>query len=194
MTAPTNPTAVPSLAQVIAAHTGGLIIVPPADLQLWLPDLTAPPGWVRSTVSGASATRILLRRLGDGQAWDGCEVLNLHRVPGAVPETMVLNHADRVLRDSGATEIRTHRVDTPVGCGVIAVRTSGALGVGARKVHSHFHYYVVSTAAGGALIEQTILIGADVGLVLGGEVADLTDDLYRSLLTSIDRARRPSDS
>lgn len=194
MTAPTNPTAVPSLAQVIAAHTGGLIPVPPADLQLWLPDLTLPPGWVGGTVSGARATRILLRRLGDGHDWDGCEVLNLHRVPGAVGETMVLNNADRVLRDSGATEIRTHRVDSPLGYGVTAVRASGALGVGARKVHSHFHYFMVNTAAGGALIEQTIFIGADARSVLAHEVADLTDDLYRSLLTSIDRARRPSDS
>ena len=93
MTAPTNPTAAPSLAQVIAAHTGGLIPVPPADLQLWLPDLTVPPGWVGGTVSGARVTRILLRRLGDGHDWDGCEVLKLHRVPGAVGETMVLNNA-----------------------------------------------------------------------------------------------------
>jgi hypothetical protein len=146
------------------------------------------------TVSGTPVTRILLRRLGDGQDWDGCEVLKLYRVPGVVPETVVLDTADRILRDSGATEIRTHRVDTPAHYRVIAVRSSGDLGAGARKVHGHFHYYVVNTAAGCALIEQTILIGADVGLALGREVADLTDDLYRSLLTSIDRARRPSDS
>ena len=54
--------------------------------------------------------------------------------------------------------------------------------------------YMVNTAAGGALIEQTIFIGANARSVLAHEVADLTDDLYRSLLTSIDsRARRPSD-
>ncbi len=194
MTAPTNPTAVSSLAQVIAGHTRGLTLVPPAHLQFWLPDLTVPPGWVGRTVGDAPATRILLRRLGDGHDWDGCEVLKLYRVPGAIPEPMVLDNADRILRDSGATEIRTHRVDTPARYGVIAVRTSGALGAGAHKVRSHFHYYVVNTAAGGALIEQAILIGADVGIVLGREVADLTDDLYRSLLASIDRAPRPSDS
>jgi hypothetical protein len=194
MTAPTNPAAVPSLAQWIAGHTAGLTLVPPAHLQFWLPDLTVPHGWVGRTVSGAPVTRILLRRLGDGHDWDGCEVLKLYRAPGAVPETMVLNNADRILRDSGATEIRTQRVDTPARYGVIAVRTSGALGAGARKVHSHFHYYMVNTAAGGALIEQAILIGADVGLVLGREVADLTDELYRSLLTSIDRAPRSSPS
>ena len=194
MTAPTNPTAVSSLAQVIAGHTGGVMRVPAAHLQFWLPDLTVPPCWVGRTVSGAYVTRILLRRLGDGHDWDGCEVIKLYRVPGAVPEPMVLDNADRILRDSGASEIRTRRVDTPARYGVIAVRTSGTLGAGAHKVHSHFHYYMVNTAAGGALIEQAILIGADVGLVLGREVADLTDDLYRSLLTSIDRATRPSDS
>jgi hypothetical protein len=189
MTAPTNPTVVSSFAQVIAAHTGGLIHVPPADLQLWLPDLTVPQGWLGGTVSGARVTRILLRRLGDGHDWDGCEVLNLYRVPGAIPEAMVLNNADRILRDSGATEVRTHKVDRPAHSGLIAVRSSGDLGAGAHKVHSHFHYYVVNTAAGGALIEQVIFTGADVSLVLGREVTDLTENLYCSLLSSIDRAR-----
>jgi len=192
MTAPTNPTVLSSFAQLIAGHTGDVIPVPPAELQSWLPDLTVPPGWADATVSGAPVTRILLRRLGDGQDWDGCEVLKLCRVPGVVPETVVFDTADRVLRDSGATEIRTHRVDTPAHYGVIAVRSSGALGAGARKVHSHFHHYVVNTAAGCGLIEQTILIGAGVGLALGREVADLTENLYRSLLTSIARASNPS--
>jgi hypothetical protein len=194
MTAPSNPIVVSSFAHVIAGCTGGLTLVPPADLRLWLPDLTVPQGWVRGTDSGARVTRFLLRRLGDGRDWDGCEVLKLYRVPGVVPETVVLETADRILRDSGATDIRTHRVDIPAHNGLIGVRSSGDLGAGPRRVHSYFHYYMVKTAASYALIEQTILIGADVGLVLGREVADLTDDIYRSLLTSIDRVRRPSDS
>lgn len=115
-------------------------------------------------------------------------------MPGVVPETVLLNSADRIVRDSGATEIRTHRVDTPAHYGVIAVRSSGVLGAGAHKVHSHFHCYVVNTDAGGALIEQAILIGAGVGLTLAREMAYLTADIYRSLLTSIDRASRPPDS
>jgi hypothetical protein len=72
--------------------------------------------------------------------------------------------------------IQTLRVDTPPRYGLIATRSSGRLRVGARTVYSQYSYYAVNTAAGGALIE------------LSGEVAELTDNLYRALLASIDRA------
>jgi hypothetical protein len=194
MTAPFNPSAVSSLAEVIAVQTGGLTFVPPAHLRLWLPELTVPQGWAAGTVNDATATRILMRRLGSANHWDGCEVLNLYRVSGTVPGTVVLNNADRILRDSGANDIRTYRIDTPSRYGMIATRSSGTLHAGARAVHSHFLHYVINTAAGGALIEQTIAVGADVHPVLAREVADLTENLYRSLLTSIDRAPRPPTS
>jgi hypothetical protein len=192
MTAPFNSSAVSSLAQVIAEQIGGLTFVPPEHLRLWLPDLTVPDGWAPSAVNGATVTRTLTRRLGSGQRWDGCEVLNLYRVPGTVPESMVLDNADRTLRDSGADDIRTHRLDTPPRYGVIATRSSGTLHAGARRIHSHFHHYVINTDAGGALIEQAIAIGADARPTLSRELADLTENLYRSLLASIDRASYPS--
>lgn len=55
-------------------------------------------------------------------------------------------------------------------------------------MHSQYTYYVINTAAGGALIEQAVIVGSDAQPTLSGEVAKLTDDLYRALLTSIDRA------
>jgi hypothetical protein len=134
---------------------------------------------------------MLLRRLSRGDHWDGCEFLNLYRVPGAVPESLVLDNADRTLRDSGADDIQTYRVDTPPRYGVITTRASGTLRTGARTVHSQYSYYVVNTAAGGALIEQAMLVGGDAHLVLSGEVAELTENLYRALLASIDRATTP---
>jgi hypothetical protein len=47
---------------------------------------------------------------------------------------------------------------------------------------------VVNTAAGGALIEQAIVVGADEVSTLDSEANELTENLYRSLLISIDRA------
>jgi len=159
MGAPFDPTAVSSLAEVLAEHTGALTFVPPAHLPLWLPDLTVPQGWAAAGVDGATVTRMLLRRLGSGDHWDGCEVLNLYRVPGTVPEPLVLDNADRALRDSGADDIRTYRVDTPPRYAVIATRASGTLRIGTRTVPSQYNYYVVNTAAGGALIEQAMPAG-----------------------------------
>ncbi len=137
-------------------------------------------------------TRMLLRRLGSGDNWDGCEVLNLYRVSGTVPEKLVFDNADRTLRDSGADSIHTHHIDTPPRYGVIAMRSSGLLHIGARTVHSQYTYYAINTAAGGALIEQAVMVGSDAQPTLSGEAAKLTDDLYRALLASIDRAPAPS--
>ncbi|MGH3958652.1 hypothetical protein [Mycobacterium sp.] len=188
MTAPFNSSAVSSLAEVIAAQSGGLTFVPQAHLRLWLPDLTVPPGWAAGSINDPAVTRVLVRRLGSGHHWDGCEVLNVYRVPGTVPETIVLNNADRTLRDSGANDIRTYRLDVPPCYGVIAMRSSGTLHADARTIHSHFHHYVINTAAGGALIEQVVAVGAEALPRLNREVEDLIEILYRSLLTSIERA------
>jgi hypothetical protein len=162
--------------------------VPTAHLQLWLPDLSAPPAWTVAAVDGATVTRLLLRRLNSGTHWDGCEVLNLYRVPGAVPESLVLDNADHILRDSAATDIRSCQLEVAPRYGVIATRASGVLHSGDRVVRSQFHNYVVNTNAGGALIEQAIVIGAEMLSALESEVNERTENLYRSLLTSIDRA------
>ena len=180
-----------SLAEILAEHTGGLTFVPPAHLPLWLPDLTVPRGWDFGTLGGPPVTRMLLRRLSGGNHWDGCEVLNLYRVSGAVPEKLVLDNADRTLRDVGADAIQTRRIDTPSRYGMVAARSSGRLDIGADTINSQYSYYVVNTAAGAALIEQAVIVRESVHPMLNGEVAGLTDDLYRALLASIDRAPEP---
>jgi hypothetical protein len=188
---PFDPAAVSSLAEVLAEHTGGTKFVPPADLSQWLPDLAVPRGWDVGVVEGPTVTRMLLRRPGSGDYGDGCEVLNLHRVPGAVPESLILDNSDRTLRDIGADAIQTHRVDTPPRYGVIATRSSGRLLIGARTVHCQYSYYAVNTVVGGALIEQAVIIGGDERTMLSGDMAKLTENLYRALLTSIDRVPTP---
>jgi hypothetical protein len=75
---------------------------------------------------------------------------------------------------------------------VIATRSSGTLHADKRAVYACFNHYVINTAAGGALIEQVIAVGVDARPALAREVADLTENLYLSLLSSIDSAPNPS--
>ena len=191
MTAAPFPTAVSSAAQQIAQHVGTLQWVPTAHLHLWLPALITPHTWTIADIDGDATTRLLLHQMSTSDHWDGCEALNLYRVPGPVPEALVVDNADLILRDSHATDINTYRIDIPPQYPVIATRASGLLHTGKRLVHSQFHNYVINTAAGGALIEQTIMISADAHPTLASEAADLTENLYRALLASFDRTHDP---
>jgi len=186
-----DPTAVSSLAQEIARHVGPLQRVTTTHLHLWLPALTIPSAWTIADADGAAVTRLLLRRLNSTNHWDSCEVLNLYRVPGAVPAALVLRNADRILRDSQATDISAQPLDVPPQYGIIATRASGRLTTGNRQVLGQFNNYVVNSAAGGALVEQAVVVGADAQSALAEECAALTENLYRSLLASIDRPHDP---
>jgi hypothetical protein len=183
---------VSSLAEVLAQHLGAVTFVPAADLPLWLPDLSAPEGWKASAPE--RVTRMLLRRIHSTDHWDACEVLNLYRVPGVIPESLVLNHVDRTLRDSGADAIESHRIAIPLQYNVIAARASGMLSVKDRTVRSQYTDYAVNSAAGGALIEQTLVVVADAHNLLTDELAALSTNLERALLTSMDRAPRPQQT
>ncbi|WP_242657572.1 MULTISPECIES: hypothetical protein [Mycobacterium] len=186
-----DPTAVSSLAQEIAQYIGPLQRVTTAHLHLWLPALTVPCAWTIADADGAAVTRVLLRRLNSTNHWDSCEVLNLYRVPGAVPAALVLRNADRILRDSQATDISAQPLDIPPQYGIIGTRASGNLTTGNRQVLGQFNNYVVNSAAGGALIEQAVVVGADAQPSLAEECAALTENLFRSLLASIDRPHDP---
>ncbi|WP_231999926.1 hypothetical protein [Mycobacterium sp. 1245852.3] len=186
-----DPTAVSSLAQEIAQHIGPLQRVTTAHLHLWLPALTIPSAWTIADADGAAVTRLLLRRLNSSNHWDSCEVLNLYRVPGAVPAALVLCNADRILRDSQATDINAQPLDIPPQYGIIGTRASGHLTTGNRQVFGPFNNYIVNSAAGRALIEQAVVVGSDAQPSLAEECAALTENLYRSLLASIDRPHDP---
>jgi hypothetical protein len=179
---------VSSLAEVIAALSGQLILVPPAGLEMWLPDLVVPVGWAADAVDGARATRVLARRRPGGERWDGCEILNVYRVPGRVLESVVVNNATRSLREAGANDIRTQRLATVPRHGLIATRSSGTLHSDTRTARSHFNHYVFNTDAGAALVEQVIAVSTDAYAALADEVVNLTENLYQSLTARIDRA------
>jgi hypothetical protein len=189
-----DPDAVSSLAEVLAQHLGALTFVPAADLPLWLPDLGVPEGWKAGGPERSTVTRMLLRRIYSSDHWDACEVLNLYRVPGVIPESLVLNHVDRTLRDSGANAIESHRIEVPLHYNVIAARASGVLSVRDRAVRSQYTDYAVNSAAGGALIEQTLVVVAGAHIQLTDELTALSTNLERALLISIDRAPRPQQT
>lgn len=180
------------MAEAIAERTGAPTLVPTEYLPGWLPGLVVPQGWRPITLDGTNTTRILTRQLGVGRRWDGCEVLNLYRVPGTVPETVVLDNADRTLRDCGAHDIQVSKIDIPRRYGVIATRATGMVHIGTRAVRGRYNYFAVNATAGAALIEQVVLVAAEVFSDLAGQVEELSTALHRSLLASIDRATEPS--
>lgn len=179
---------VSSLAEVIAESTGKLTLVPGSYVRSWLPDLAAPHGWTSAVADDPGMTRVLTRHTDSGHTWDGCEVLNVYRVSGTVPEDLVLRNAERALRDCAATGIHTYRMVTPPRYGLVATRSSGTLNTDPRAIRADFNYYAFNTDAGGALVEQVLAVGVDAHAALAREVAELTENLYRSLATRIDRA------
>jgi len=117
-------------------------------------------------------------------------VLNLYRVPGTVPETVVLSNADRTLRDCGARDIEVSKFDVPLHYRLIATRSTGAMQIGTRAVRAEYNYFAVNATAGAALIEQIVLVAAEAYSDLASDIEVLTAGLLRSLLASIDSATR----
>lgn len=181
---------VSSLAEVLAQRVGTLTLVPAMDLPTWLPDISVPEAWKAGAPGSSAVTRMLLRRVRSDEHWDACEVLNLYRVAGAIPESLVLEHIDRTLRDAGAAAIRSERIEIPAHYDVIAARASGFLSVSGSAVNAQYTDYAVNTPAGGALIEQTVLVIDAMRMCLDDELASLSMNLEYALLASIDRAPR----
>lgn len=183
--------AVSPLVDEAARYAGGIEHVPSIHLPMWLPALRAPAPWTAGIVDGAHVTRLLLRHSPTSVQWAGCEVLNLYRVPTAIPPAMVLDNADRALREGHATWISTSLVDVPPRYGITAAHASGWVPGQDQDVYTQFRYYAITAAAGGALIEQGIVIAANAHAALADEVQSLTNNLHRALLESIDRPHDP---
>ncbi|WP_243841368.1 hypothetical protein [Mycobacterium sp. DL592] len=177
---------VSSLAEMLAEHVGEVHLVPAAHLSLWLPELRMPDRWKETSPDGV-VTRMLRRRIRDEARWDACEVINIYRVAGAIPDSLVHEQVARSLRDSGAHAIRSQPVDIPLQYNVIAAQATGLLSLGDDILHSQYTDYAVNTAAGSALIEQIILVVGGSLSVLKDELAALSTGLQRALLASIDR-------
>lgn len=180
---------------MLAEQNGALTLVPPQHLPLWLPDLEVPAGWIETTSEAAApVTRMLVRRVADMGPADGCELLNLYRVPGRIAEATVLDHADRTLRDSGATDLHTWRVELAAGYGAVSMRSAGRLAENTRDVWVQYSYYAVNADAGAALIEQTIVIGYDALTTLVSEMNALTADVCHALVASLRAAPNHHDA
>ena len=169
-----------SLPQLIAQSNGPLTLVAGNQLDEWLPGLTLPAGWALVGSGGILTTRMILRRVGTANFWDGSEILNVYQVPGEVPWDVVVANADRPLRDSGATDIYVSQVAELHRR--IGVRATANLDVGPRRLRAQYTYYAVDAAGATALIEQAIVIGLDVLACLLADVEVLTSSLHRSVL------------
>jgi hypothetical protein len=181
-----------SLPQLISQTIGPLSLVAGHYLDRWLPGLTVPVGWTAVGSGGTPTTRMMLRRVGTANFWDGSEILNIYQVPGEVPWDFVVTNADRQLRDSGATDIYVSEVVAPQAHRTIGARAMANLDVGPRRLRAQYTYYVVNAAGGTALIEQAIVIGLDVIARLLPDVEVLTNSLHRSVLDMPEVATPPT--
>ncbi len=186
-----DPAGVSSLVEALAQQVGAVASVSAANLALWLPELTVPKGWKTNGAEGKAVTRMLLRRVRSDEQWDACEVINLYRVAGVIPESLVVEHVDRTLRDAGAAAIQKQRLQIQAQRNVVAARAMGLLTLQDCGVHVQYTDYGINTPVGGALIEQTILVVGAAQNLLTTELAALTEDLEGALLSSLDRAPRP---
>lgn len=193
-TSPLDPAAAQSLPQVIAQRNGQLALLATEELSRLLPGLTVPQGWFRAGSGALATTRMLLRRVGTASYWDGCESLNLYRVPGTVPGHALFANADRALRHAGAHNLHTVEVQSPPAYPMVTARVTGDIVAGSRLLRAQYTYHVVQSTGATALIEQVIVVGQDLADRLMPEVQALTASLYRSLLSSIDLGRGTDDA
>jgi hypothetical protein len=178
---------VSSVAEEIRRAVGSITLVPPDGLHYWLPGLDLPVGWtiVSTPRQAVPVTRIALRRITAGQrTWDACEVVALYQFTGSVPEEVVQGTADRTLRDLGADNV-LHCNVSPGLAGVAAVRSTGWFTLGRRSLWGQFSNYVVNVGAVGALVEHSVLVGAERRPRLAREVNELTQMVLRSLVVSL---------
>lgn len=191
-TAQDLPVAVSSVAEEIRRKIGPIALVPTEGLSYWLPGLRLPAGWtVATTPTGAMpATRIAVRRFTQQAAWDGCEVIALYQFAGALPEQLVHDSADRSLRDLAAHSLRRHTVTLPPLPGTTAVRSSGWFNLGELSMWGQFTNYVVNTGVTGGLVEHSVLVRAALRARLARDIGALSENVNRSLLTSINAEQR----
>jgi hypothetical protein len=195
MTAPNPLPAVSSVAEQIRPYVSDTTVVPPDGLPYWLSGLSVPIGG-NQTAAGLSSpqpARVLLcHSVSGGQAWDGCEVINLFRFTGTVPVELVHHSADRTLRDLGAATALTYRPRTPPDSGITAVRSRGPVIPGPRRIWAQFTNYLVAAGDSGALLEHSILVGGAARRRLARMVGELSDAVHNALLASVGAARQIS--
>lgn len=184
------PVAVSSVAEEIRRKIGPIALVPTESLPYWLPGLSLPADWtVATTPTGVlPATRIAVRRFTEHAAWDGCEVIALYQFAGTLPEQLVHDSADRTLRDLAAHSLQRHTVALPPIPGASAVRSSGAFNLGEESMWGQFTNYIVNTGVTGGLVEHTVLVRAPLRARLARDVGALTENVHRSLLSSVNAA------
>lgn len=182
-----------SVAEQIRNHVSDMWVIPPEGLSQWLPSLSSPLGWSAAHIDMGSLTpaRVLTRSADvDADSWIGCDVINLLRFNGSMPDGLVQAHADRALRDLGADAPITYRVTMPSDVGVIATRSRGIAVIGTR-LWVQVTNYVVPGASDSGLIEHTILVDARTREHLKPDVAQLTESVRSALIASICAQRPP---
>jgi hypothetical protein len=183
--------ALSSVAAAIASEVGDVVLLRPERTPRWLTSLGVPPGWeIRHLVDRTvEPSRIAVcGRRPDGGS-DGSETISVFGFTGIPSEGVVRNNADCTLRDLAAVDIITQAVDTPALPAAIAMCSSGYFEVAGQRLWAQYSIYVIGSATSGEgrLIEHAVFVDAGCQARLSGDVAELTQAVYRALAATAAR-------
>jgi hypothetical protein len=183
--------ALSSVAAAIASEVGEVILLRAERTPNWLTNLGVPPGWeIRHLVDRTvEPSRIAVcGRRPDGGS-DGSETISVFGFTGIPSEGVVRNNADCTLRDLAAVGIVTQSVDTPALPAAIAMRSSGYFEVAGLRLWAQYSIYVIGSEmpGEGRLIEHAVFVEAGCQARLSGDVAELTQAVYRALAATAAR-------
>lgn len=149
-------------------------------------DLGVPAGWHVGRIAGDSRSSLRMTATGvqpDG-GFDGCETVAVFGFTGRVPEGLVVENADRALRELEAVDIETVVLDVRSVPGAVAVRSSGyfaACGLWLWSQHNHF-VSELDCGTGGLVVQQVIVIESSCRARLDGDVAVLGAALHAAFV------------
>jgi hypothetical protein len=117
-----------------------------------------------------------------------CETISLFGFTGEPPEEAMRDNADCTLRDLDGENITTSTPVTSLIPGVTAVRCSGYFTVAGQRVWAQYSTFAAgSTVSGeGRLLQHSLFVNASCQARLADDIAQLSNDLQRGFLRSID--------
>ncbi|MCV7224659.1 hypothetical protein [Mycolicibacterium komossense] len=176
-----------STVAVVGAEVEALTLLKVDGLP-WLAELDVPAGWEIGRFDGeAPLSRIALCQARPGGGWDASETLAVFSVTGAVDPELIRAVSDGTLSALSADSINTYPLEIPDGASAAAMRSSGYLTVGHRRIWAQFSSYLASARppAQGLLIEHAIFVDTAHRAALRLDVDDLTAEVHTAFLEQI---------
>lgn len=146
------------LLDVLAAEVDEWEPVPAGEAS-WLTHTELPSGWQVIQVADDSSAplRVAGTAIGDRPGWVACQALSAIRFNGTPSRRLLLDHADRALKEWGAQGIRTDLV-LPETRGAEGVRSTGYIAADNQQFWvRHSTYLIASTNLEQGLVVEEII-------------------------------------